>query len=142
MIGEISLVAALLVAFGGGTGAWLRWRLDRYITDRTSSDLLVSLLVINTLGSLVLGLLFGLTDSWWLVALIGRPMRWLHHLLHGVGRCRGPVPAQTHRRRADIGGGDGAADRRRLRAGLLRGELDLARPPRYRAGPRGVYTAV
>lgn len=71
MIGEISLVGALLVAFGGGTGAWLRWRLDRYITDRTSSDLLVSLLVINTLGSLVLGLLFGLTDSWWLVALIG-----------------------------------------------------------------------
>ncbi len=71
MIGEISLVVALLVAFGGGTGAWLRWRLDRYITDRTSSDLLVSLLVINTLGSLVLGLLFGLTDSWWLVALIG-----------------------------------------------------------------------
>lgn len=71
MIGEISLVAALLVAFGGGTGAWLRWRLDRYITDRTGSDLLVSLLVINTLGSLVLGLLFGLTDIWWLVALIG-----------------------------------------------------------------------
>lgn len=71
MIGEISLVAALLVAFGGGTGAWLRWRLDRYITDRTGSDLLVSLLVINILGSLVLGLLFGLTDIWWLVALIG-----------------------------------------------------------------------
>ncbi|HIW91501.1 MAG TPA: CrcB family protein [Candidatus Corynebacterium avicola] len=71
MTGEISLVAALLVAFGGGSGAWLRWRLDRFIKDHSKSDLLVSLLVINTLGSLALGVLFGLTDSWWLVALIG-----------------------------------------------------------------------
>lgn len=71
MTGEVSLVAALLVAFGGGCGTWLRWRLDRFIKDRSTSDLLVSLLVINTLGSLVLGVLFGLTDNWWLIALLG-----------------------------------------------------------------------
>ncbi|MGO1950219.1 MAG: fluoride efflux transporter FluC [Mycobacteriaceae bacterium] len=71
MTGEISLVAALLVAFGGGAGSWLRWRLDTLIKAHNTSDLLVSLLVINTLGSLVLGLLFGLTDSWWAVALVG-----------------------------------------------------------------------
>ncbi len=71
MTGEISLAAALLVAFGGGTGAWLRWRLDRLINAHSSSNLLISLLVINTLGSLVLGGLLGLTGSWWLVALVG-----------------------------------------------------------------------
>lgn len=71
MTGEISLAAALLVALGGGAGAWLRWRIDSAIKQRTRSDLLVSLLVINTLGSLVLGVLYGLTDSWWLIALVG-----------------------------------------------------------------------
>lgn len=71
MTGDISLVAALLVALGGGAGAWLRWRIDSAIKQRTRSDLLVSLLVINTVGSLVLGVLYGLTDSWWLIALIG-----------------------------------------------------------------------
>lgn len=71
MTGQISLVAALLVAFGGGVGSWLRWRIDSAIKQRTRSDLLVSLLVINTLGSLILGALYGLTDSWWLLALVG-----------------------------------------------------------------------
>lgn len=71
MTGEISLVAALLVALGGGAGAWLRWRIDSAIKQRTRTDLLVGLLVINTVGSLVLGVLYGLTDSWWLIALVG-----------------------------------------------------------------------
>lgn len=71
MTGEISLVAALLVALGGGAGAWLRWRIDSAIEQRTRTDLLVGLLVINTVGSLVLGVLYGLTDSWWLIALVG-----------------------------------------------------------------------
>ncbi|MGJ0183492.1 fluoride efflux transporter FluC [Corynebacterium glyciniphilum] len=71
MTGQISLVAALLVALGGGVGSWLRWRIDSAIKQRTRSDLLVSLLVINTLGSLILGALYGLTDSWWLLALVG-----------------------------------------------------------------------
>lgn len=70
MTGEISLVAGLLVALGGGTGSWLRWRLDALISARTSSDILVALLVINTLGSFVMGVLLGLTDSWWAVALV------------------------------------------------------------------------
>lgn len=71
MTGDISLVAALLVALGGGSGAWLRWRIDSAIKQRTRTDLLVGLLVINTVGSLVLGVLYGLTDSWWLLALVG-----------------------------------------------------------------------
>lgn len=70
MTGEISLVAGLLVALGGGTGSWLRWRLDALISARTSSDILVALSVINTLGSFVMGVLLGLTDSWWPVALV------------------------------------------------------------------------
>lgn len=71
MTGEVSLIAALLVAVGGGTGAWMRWQLERMIAARTSTEVLVALLVINTLGSLVLGVLLGLTDSWWAVALVG-----------------------------------------------------------------------
>ncbi|MEY8566400.1 CrcB family protein [Corynebacterium sp.] len=71
MTGEVSFIAAVLVALGGGTGAWLRWRVDAAITRRSGSDLMVALLVINTLGSLVLGVVSGLTDSWWLLALVG-----------------------------------------------------------------------
>lgn len=71
MTGEISLVAALVVALGGGAGAWIRWKVDTAIKQRVHSDLLVALLVINTVGSLVLGVLHGLTDNWWLVALVG-----------------------------------------------------------------------
>ncbi|WP_420099418.1 fluoride efflux transporter FluC [Corynebacterium sp.] len=71
MTGTVSLVAALLVVLGGGAGSWLRWRIDAAIKKRASSDVLVSLLVINTLGSLVLGVLYGLTDSWWIIALVG-----------------------------------------------------------------------
>jgi CrcB protein len=69
--GGASLLTALAVALGGGVGSWARWRLDRLITGRTSTDVLVALLVVNTLGSLVLGVLLGLTDNWWLVALVG-----------------------------------------------------------------------
>lgn len=71
MTGEVSLVAALLVALGGGSGAWLRWRLDAAISRHSRSDLLLGLLVVNTTGSLALGALYGLSDSWWLIALVG-----------------------------------------------------------------------
>ncbi|MGV0869689.1 fluoride efflux transporter FluC [Corynebacterium kalidii] len=71
MTGEISLLAALAVAFGGGVGSWLRWRVDGLVSERTATDVPVALLVVNTVGSLVLGVLLGLTDTWWPVALVG-----------------------------------------------------------------------
>nr|WP_255805634.1 CrcB family protein [Corynebacterium kalidii] len=61
----------MAVAFGGGVGSWLRWRVDGLVSERTATDVPVALLVVNTVGSLVLGVLLGLTDTWWPVALVG-----------------------------------------------------------------------
>lgn len=74
MTGELSLLAALCVILGGGAGSWLRWRVDSWIKARDTTDLMTSLIVINTVGSLALGLTVGVADrfdgSWWLTALV------------------------------------------------------------------------
>jgi CrcB protein len=53
-------VVVIAVAVGGFIGAPLRFLVDRFVTDRTETDLPVGTFLINVSGSLLLGLLTGL----------------------------------------------------------------------------------
>ena len=67
-------MTTLLVCIAGGVGAALRFILDGMMRDRLSSTYPVATMVINLTGSLLLGLLTGMTavqllpDEWQLVA--------------------------------------------------------------------------
>ena len=52
----------LLVALAGGAGATVRFLLDRAIRARTSTAFPLGTVLINCTGSLLLGLIVGLTD--------------------------------------------------------------------------------
>jgi CrcB protein len=59
----VSAAALLLVAAGGLAGAPARYLVDRAVSDRTESDLPWGILAVNLSGSLVLGLLVGLSRA-------------------------------------------------------------------------------
>ena len=71
----------LVVALAGGLGAALRLVVDGLVRARLRSALPVGTLLINVLGSLVLGLVTGLTLTSWL------PEAW--HLVLGGGLMGG-----------------------------------------------------
>lgn len=56
----MSVLVVLAVALGGFVGAPCRFALDRYVADRSGSDLPLGTFVINVSGSLLLGVLTGL----------------------------------------------------------------------------------
>ena len=58
-----TLVELLAVAVGGGTGAAARYGLDTYLKSRRGWAPLWSLAVVNLLGTIVLGLVFGFTSQ-------------------------------------------------------------------------------
>ena len=58
-----TLVELLAVAVGGGTGAAARYGLDTYLKSRRGWEPLWSLAVVNLLGTIVLGLVFGFTSQ-------------------------------------------------------------------------------
>ncbi|MET0954318.1 MAG: fluoride efflux transporter CrcB [Cryobacterium sp.] len=71
----------LAVSLAGGVGAALRLFLDGVVRARVKSTLPVGTLVINVLGSLLLGVITGLTLALWL------PEAW--HLVLGGGLMGG-----------------------------------------------------
>jgi len=73
-------VTALLVALGAAAGAPARWWLDQHVRRRAGSELPWGTLLINILGSFVLGVVLGATA--------GRPDVQLVALL-GTGLCGG-----------------------------------------------------
>ena len=67
-------MTALLVAFGAAVGAPARWWLDQHVRRRAGHDFPWGTLLINVLGSFVLGVLLGATSrrpEAALVALVG-----------------------------------------------------------------------
>ena len=58
-----TFVELLAVAVGGGTGAAARYGLDTYLKSRRGWAPLWSLAVVNLLGTIVLGLVFGFTSQ-------------------------------------------------------------------------------
>jgi fluoride exporter len=64
-------MTVLLVAAGAAVGAPLRYVLDRAVRSRHDSAFPWGTLVVNVLGSLVLGVLVGLPAAPWLSALLG-----------------------------------------------------------------------
>jgi CrcB protein len=58
----VTLAGALAVALGAAVGAPCRYLLDRAVQRRHRTGLPLGLLVVNVLGSAVLGLLAGLAD--------------------------------------------------------------------------------
>ena len=77
----------LVVALAGGLGAALRLVVDGLVRARLRSALPVGTLLINVLGSLVLGLVTGLTLTSWL------PEAW--HLVVGGGLMGGFTTFRT-----------------------------------------------
>ncbi|QYF73036.1 CrcB family protein [Cryobacterium sp. PAMC25264] len=71
----------MVVALAGGAGATLRFLLDGIVRSRVKTALPVGTLLINVLGSLLLGLITGLTLALWL------PEAW--HLVLGGGLMGG-----------------------------------------------------
>jgi fluoride exporter len=67
-------MTALLVALGAAAGAPLRWWLDQHVRRRAGDRFPWGTLLINVVGSLVLGAVLGATAGradTWLVALVG-----------------------------------------------------------------------
>lgn len=60
-----------LVALAGGSGAVLRWWLEAWLRPRLSPAVPGALLIINTAGSLVLGLLTGAAAPHEVLAVVG-----------------------------------------------------------------------
>lgn len=54
------LFKLFLVGAGGFIGAMLRYAISQWINNRSSSDLPVATLLVNTLGSFLLGIVIGL----------------------------------------------------------------------------------
>ena len=73
-------MTALLVALGAAAGAPARWWVDQHVRRRAGHDFPWGTLLINVLGSLVLGVVLGATA--------GRPQDELVALL-GTGFCGG-----------------------------------------------------
>ena len=69
----------LLVALGGATGACLRFLTDRWVQARHDTGFPWGTLVVNAVGSLLLGFLAG-------VGLVGIRLPALQHLI-GIGLC-------------------------------------------------------
>lgn len=62
----------LLVFVGGGLGSLLRFAIATYVTSKLESSLSFGTLIVNLLGSLLLGLLLGFSlkneaQNWWVV---------------------------------------------------------------------------
>ncbi|MDI2031254.1 CrcB family protein [Saccharopolyspora sp. TS4A08] len=72
-------MTVLLVAFGGATGASLRFLTDRWVQARHETGFPWGTLVVNAVGSLLLGFLAG-------AALFGAPLPVLQTAV-GVGLC-------------------------------------------------------
>ncbi len=66
----ITAVSALVVALAGGAGAVARYLLDGAVQDRTSGSFPLGTLVVNVLGSFLLGVFAGLD---WYHGLGGHP---------------------------------------------------------------------
>ena len=64
-------MTALLVAVGAAVGAPIRYLTDRWVQARFGTVFPFGTLVVNTIGSLALGLLTGLATSQPLLALLG-----------------------------------------------------------------------
>ncbi|HEV7789621.1 MAG TPA: fluoride efflux transporter CrcB [Pseudonocardia sp.] len=64
-------MTVLLVLLGGATGAPLRYLADRVVQSRHDSGFPWGTFTVNTVGSLILGVVLGSTASPHLVALIG-----------------------------------------------------------------------
>lgn len=62
----------LLVALGAAVGAPLRFLVDRWAREHTRAGTILGTLVVNVVGSFVLGLVAGLPDpADWLMPLVG-----------------------------------------------------------------------
>ncbi|MDR7302072.1 fluoride efflux transporter CrcB [Haloactinomyces albus] len=72
-------MTALLVAVGGAVGACLRYLVDRHVQGRHGSSFPWGTLLVNAVGSLILGVFAGM-------ALSGPSIPVLHSLF-GVGLC-------------------------------------------------------
>ncbi len=71
----------LLVAFGGAVGSVLRYLVSKWLQEASSAAFPVGTLVVNVVGCLLIGLIYGTSDRWG----ISGPMR----LLLTVGFCGG-----------------------------------------------------
>jgi CrcB protein len=69
---SVTASSVLLVALGAGVGAPLRFVVDRWARDHTRAGTILGTLIVNVVGSFVLGLTAGCsTAPSWLMPLVG-----------------------------------------------------------------------
>lgn len=69
---SVTASSVLLVALGAAAGAPLRFVVDRWAREHTRAGTILGTLVVNVVGSFVLGVVAGLPDAaGWLMPLVG-----------------------------------------------------------------------
>ena len=65
------MTAVLLVAVGAAVGAPLRFLVDRWAREHSAAGTVLGTLVVNVVGSFVIGVVAGWPDvAWWVVPLV------------------------------------------------------------------------